>query len=66
MNPVLHAPSRIAQQGGDLGTGHSLGNEEHAMESVVVARLVRTTNLILQPQNDAGGIGDLERLHATI
>jgi hypothetical protein len=63
-NPIFHRPRSITQQLTDLRTGHALGHQQHPVEPVIIARFFRTANLVLQPENDRFGIGNLEWSHA--
>jgi hypothetical protein len=40
MDPILHRARRIAQQLGHFRAGQSLRNQKHAMQAVVIARLL--------------------------
>src|SRR5579872_1087483 len=63
-HPVLHGAWGVAEQAADLGTGYSLGHQQHPMEPVIIARFFRTANLVLQSQNHCFGISNLQWSHA--
>lgn len=63
VDPILHAARRITEQSGYVRAGHPLGHQQHAVQAVVVARLVRAANLVLQPEDD-GRIVNRQRFHA--
>jgi hypothetical protein len=63
-NPIFHRSRSIPQQPTNLRTGHALGHEQHPMEPVIIARLFRTPNFVLQSENDRLGISNLEWSHA--
>ena len=46
--PVLDGPGGIPQHPADLGGGHTLGDEEETVEPMVVARFVRSSDLVLE------------------
>jgi len=62
-NPILYRSWGIPQNPTDLGTGHPLGDQQHPMQPVIIARLFRTANLILQSQNDTCSISDFQWFH---
>src|ERR1700735_1608354 len=47
-------------------TGHTLGYQKHSMETVIVARLFRAADLILQSENDGGRVGNGKWFHSPI
>src|SRR4029077_11044923 len=55
-DPILHRSWRIAQKVGHLRARHTLGYQKHSMETMIVARLFRAANLILQSENDRGRV----------
>ena len=59
-NPILHRSGRVPQQSASLRTGHALGNQQDSMEPVIIARLFRAPNLVLQSQNDSCCISNLQ------
>ena len=62
-NPILYRSWGIPQKPADLGTGHPLGDQQHSMQPVIIARFFRTANLILQSQNNACSIVNLQWFH---
>lgn len=64
MHPVLHCPWRIPQQASYLATTHPLGYQQQSMQTVIVACLLRTSDLILQSEDHSISIRDLEFSHA--
>ena len=58
-HPVLYRTRCVAQQPADVRTGHALRHQQHPMKAVIVARLFRTVNLVLQSQNHGFGISNL-------
>ena len=65
-HPIFDGPRRIAQQLGDLRTGHALRDQQHAVQPVVVPRLAGSANLVLQPRDDLGCLRNRESVHAAI
>ena len=63
MHPILHRAPCIAQQSRHLRTRHSLGYQEDPVESMIITRLFRTTDLILKPQDNTFRIGNLQWSH---
>ena len=61
--PIRYRPRRVAQEVADLSTTHALGDQQQAMQSVVITRLGRTLNLVLDRQNHRLGIGNRELFH---
>ena len=58
LNPVRDAARRVSQQAGGMGTTHSLGDQQNAMQTVIVARLLGAPDLVLQANNHRIGIGN--------
>ena len=54
MYPVLYRTRRIAQQSSDLWAGHALRNQQNAVPAMIVARLFRTLDLLLQTNHRSG------------
>ena len=65
-DPILHRTGRVAQPPADLRTGHALRYQQHPVESVIIARFVRTANRVLQSQNHRLGISNLEWSHVSM
>ena len=65
-NPILHRPRCVAQQPGHLRAGHSLRHKEHTMEAVVVAGILRASDLILQSQYDAFSVRNAKWSHSSM
>ena len=63
LNPVYDTAGRVPQQFGDFRAGYALGNEEHSVESRVVARSVVAPDLILEGHNHVFFVGDAECFH---
>ena len=51
VNPILDGTRRITQKPCYFRAGHPLGDQQNAMQPVIVARLVRTLDLLLQPKH---------------
>lgn len=64
-NLVFHGSGSVAQKPGDLRAGHPLGHQENAVEAVIVARIPRSADLVLQPQHNHRRVGNREWFHAT-
>jgi len=62
MNPILDRTRSVAEQPGDLRTGQALRHKQDAVQAVIVTRLLRTLDFLLQTQ-DGGGIGYREWSH---
>lgn len=62
--PILNGARSVAQQAPDFWACRSLGHQKYPMQTVIVARLFRTANLVLQSQNHRSGIIDLQWSHA--
>jgi hypothetical protein len=58
VHPVFHAARAIAQKAGHFGTTQTLGDQQNAVQAMVLARLIGTANLVLEGQNHFFGIGD--------
>jgi len=65
-NPILYRSWSIPQNPTDLRTGHPLGDQQHPMQPVIIPRFFRTANLILQSQNDACSISNLQWFHVSM
>ena len=63
-HPIFHRARSVAQQSRYLWTGHSLGHEQHPMQSMVITRFFRATNLILKSQHNGFRIGNRKWFHA--
>jgi hypothetical protein len=57
-DPIFHRSWRSAQKMGHLRAGHTLGYQQHSMETMILARFFRTANLILQSENDRMIVGE--------
>ena len=66
LDPVLDGPRRIPEQATDLRAGHSLSHEEDAVQAMVVSRVERTPNLVLEAEDDFRSVGNRKWLHAPI
>ena len=62
MNPILDRTRRVAPQAGHLRTRHALRYQQDTMQPVVVPRLLRPLNFLLQTQHRSG-IGYHEGSH---
>lgn len=62
-HPVGHGSRGIAQELRDLSPAHALGNEQDAVQTVIVACFRRPSDLVLKGENDGLGIGNREFLH---
>ena len=49
VHPILHRAWRIAQHTSSLTTTDAMGDQQHAMQPVVVARFARTTSALASP-----------------
>ena len=65
-HPILHRPWRITQEMGHFWTGHTLGDQKHSMETMIVARFFRAADLILQSENDGGRVGNGKWFHSSM
>jgi len=65
MHPIGYSAWSISQEHGDFGAVHSLRNQQHAVQSMVVTGFIRSTNLILQGQNDILGLGKMDFPHSS-
>jgi len=63
-NPILHRPWGVPEKLTDFRAGHTLSDEQHPVKAVIVARFLRTTNLILKSQHHGSSIGDRKWFHA--
>ena len=64
-NPVFYRTRSVSQKSADRGTVHPLGDQQHSVKPVIVARFFRAANLILQAQNDAFSISNLQWSHVS-
>jgi hypothetical protein len=62
-NPILDGARSVAQQTSDFRAPRSLGHQEDPMETVIIARFLRTANLVLQAQYHRSSIIDLQWSH---
>jgi hypothetical protein len=62
--PILDGTRSVAQQAPDFRARRSLGHQEDPMETVIIARFLRTANLVLQAQDHRSSIIDLQWSHA--
>lgn len=65
MYPVLHGSGGVSQQPGDFRAFHPLRDEQNAVKPMIVARITRTANLVLQSQHNLRRIGNRQWSHAT-
>jgi len=65
-HPIFHRSWRIAQKVCHLRAGHTLGYQQHTMETVIVARFFRAANLILQSGNDRGRVRNGKWFHPSM
>ena len=63
MNPVLHRAWGVPQQSSCLRTGHALSDQKHPVKAVIVARFLRTANLVLKSENHGSRVGDRKWFH---
>jgi len=63
-HPILNSARGVSEQAADLWTSRSLGHQQHSMETVIIAGLFRTADLVLQSQNHSSGISNLQWSHA--
>jgi len=63
-NPILHRPWGIPQESTHLRAAHPLSHQQHPVKTVIVARFLRTTNLISKSKNHGSRIGDGKWFHA--
>ena len=61
---ILDGAGGVSEQAADFWTSPSLGHQQHSMETVIIARFFRSTNLVLQPQDHSSGISNLQWSHA--
>src|SRR5574337_1193026 len=64
LHPTLDGPDSVAQQARAFRTCHALCHQQDPMQAVVVARFLRSSNFILQSQNDVRRIGNGQWFHA--
>ena len=62
--PISHRSGRITQEVAYLSTAHALGDQQQAMQSVVVACLGGTLDLVLDRKDHGFGIGYRELFHS--
>ena len=63
MHPALHGDGVLAQVVGDFIARHAPADQEHTVKSVVIARLLRTEDLLLHRNLHDLGIFDLQFTH---
>jgi len=63
-NPILPRPWGVPEKLTDCRAGHTRSHEQHPVKAVIVARFLRTTNLILKSQHQGSSIGDRKWLQA--
>ena len=64
VHPILDTSRRVTQQPGSFRARHALGHEQHAVKPMVIARFFRASDLILQSENNGGGVRDAEWSHS--
>lgn len=62
-HPILDSARSISEQTADFWASGTLGHQQHAVETVIIARFLRTTNLVLQSEDHSSGISNLQRFH---
>jgi len=65
-DPILHRPWRIPEQARHLRAGHALCDQKQPMKTMIIPRLFRTANLVLESEDDCGRIGNLEWFHSSM
>jgi len=63
MHPILHRARRVPQHACGLAATQPLGDQENTMQAVIIARLIRTTNLILERGDHRLSVCNLQWLH---
>jgi hypothetical protein len=63
VHPVFHRPRSIAQHAGCFPTTNAMSDQQHTVEPVIISRLIRTTDFILQRQNHCFGVRNVQFLH---
>jgi hypothetical protein len=61
--PLFHRTRGVSEQTAHLWAGCSLGHQQHPMETAIVARFLRTADLVLQSQDHSSGISNLQWSH---
>ena len=62
-HPIFNGTGSVAQQSPHVRAGRSLGHQEDPVQTVIIARFLRTPNLVLQSQNHRSGIINLQWSH---
>ena len=57
MNPIFDGPRRVTKEATNLWTGHSLRDQQDAMQPMVITRFFRSLNLLLQSSDHRGSLG---------
>jgi len=65
VDPVFHGPRGIPKQPPDFRTTHPLCDKQHRMEAMVVSRIPRPANLILEAKYHQIGVWYREFFHAS-
>lgn len=65
LNPVYDAARRIAQQISHLRTGHSLSDEQNAMEAMIVSRSIVAPDFVLESPDRVFGVRYCQCFHQT-
>jgi len=63
-HPVLDGAWGVTQQTPHFWTGRPLGHQKYTMETMIIARLFRTANLVLQPEDHRFRIINSQWSHA--
>jgi hypothetical protein len=66
VNPILDRARRVPQPLRHLRAGHPLRDQQHAMQTMIVAGLLGTADLVLQSQHDIGGVGNRQSSHVSM
>ena len=51
MHPIFNGARGVAQRAGSLSTAQALSDQQHAVEAVIVARLLGATDFILKGED---------------
>ena len=66
MDPILNRSRRVPQQCGRFRARQTLRHEQHTVQSMIVARFFRSSDLVLQSENDRGRVRNAEWSHSSI
>ena len=66
MDPILHCARCVTQHARCFAATNAMSYQQHAVKAVIISRLIRTTDFVLQCEDYCFGITNLQWLHSHI